>query len=99
MSTSLTGLLALGVGYLVLLLLCAQAAERGWIPARLLHHPAVYTLALGVYASAWAIYGSVEFAADAGYGYLAYYLGVAGAFLLGPVMLLQHCEKPATELS
>ncbi|SFH61880.1 ATP-binding protein [Modicisalibacter xianhensis] len=88
MSTSLTGLLALGVGYLVLLLLCAQAAERGWIPARLLHHPAVYTQALGVYASAWAIYGSVEFAADAGYGYLAYYLGVAGAFLLGPVMLL-----------
>ncbi|GHB04232.1 ATP-binding protein [Modicisalibacter luteus] len=88
MSTSLAGLLALGIGYLVLLMCCAQAVERGWIPTRLIHHPAVYTLALGVYASAWAIYGSVEFAASAGYGYLAYYLGVAGAFLLGPVMLM-----------
>ncbi|HBN59009.1 MAG TPA: ATPase, partial [Halomonas sp.] len=51
-------------------------------------HPMVYTLALGVYASAWAIYGSIELAANAGFGYLAYYLGPAGAFLLAPVLLV-----------
>ncbi|MFW6345475.1 MAG: ATP-binding protein, partial [Halomonas sp.] len=53
------------------------------------HPPSlVTTLALGVYASAWAIYGSLELAASSGYGYLTYYLGVAGAFLLAPVLLV-----------
>ncbi|MFY0992236.1 ATP-binding protein [Halomonas sp. C05BenzN] len=88
MNASLTGLLALGTGYLLLLFLCALAVERGWIPVRIARHPAIYTLALGVYASAWAIYGSLELASSAGFGYLAYYLGVAGAFLLAPVLLV-----------
>ena len=55
----------------------------------------VYTLALGVYASAWAIYGSIELAANAGFGYLAYYLGPAGAFLLAPVLLVPTSALPA----
>ncbi len=80
--------LSLGTGYLLLLFLCALAVERGWIPARIARHPVVYTLALGVYASAWAIYGSLELAANHGFAYLAYYLGVAGAFLLAPVLLV-----------
>lgn len=88
MSTSLGGVLILGAGYLLLLFLCALAVERGWVPTRITRHPAVYSLALGVYASAWAIYGSVELASEVGYGYLAYYLGVAGAFLLVPVLLV-----------
>ncbi len=88
MSTSLGGVFALGAGYLLLLLLCALAVERGWVPTRIARHPAVYSLALGVYASAWAVYGSVELASEVGYGYLAYYLGVAGAFLLVPVLLV-----------
>lgn len=88
MSTSPAGIMLLGVGYLSLLLFCALAVERGWISSRITRHPAVYSLALGVYASAWAIYGSIELASEVGYGYLAYYLGAAGAFLLVPVMLL-----------
>ncbi|SDL85017.1 Na+/proline symporter [Modicisalibacter muralis] len=88
MSTSLAGVFTLGAGYLLLLFLCALAVERGWVPTRLVRHPAVYSLALGVYASAWAVYGSVELATEVGYGYLAYYLGVAGAFLLVPVLLV-----------
>ncbi|TDO15403.1 ATP-binding protein [Halomonas ventosae] len=88
MNASLGGLLALGSGYLLLLFLAALAVERHWIPIRLARHPAVYTLALGVYASGWAIYGSLELAKEAGYGYLAYYLGVAGTFLLAPVLLV-----------
>ncbi|EPC00111.1 histidine kinase [Litchfieldella anticariensis FP35 = DSM 16096] len=88
MSASLSGVFLLGASYLALLFACALAVERGWIPLRLVRHPAVYTLALGVYASAWAVYGSLELASQVGYGYLAYYLGVAGAFLLAPVLLL-----------
>tara|TARA_B100000700_G_scaffold196216_1_gene215997 strand:- start:8066 stop:11071 length:3006 start_codon:yes stop_codon:yes gene_type:complete len=84
----LSPLLLVGGGYLALLFLCALAVERRWFPSRLVHHPAIYTLALGVYASAWAIYGSMELAGRVGYGYLAYYLGAAGAVLLAPVLLL-----------
>ncbi|WNK20661.1 ATP-binding protein [Halomonas piscis] len=88
MSGELATITLLGLGYLALLFGCAVAVERGWISSRLTRHPAVYTLALGVYTSAWAVYGSVEFAAGAGFGYLAYYLGAAGAFLLAPVLLV-----------
>ncbi|MBB3330862.1 Na+/proline symporter/nitrogen-specific signal transduction histidine kinase [Halomonas campaniensis] len=88
MNASLAAVFALGTGFLLVLFLCALAVERGWIPTRITRHPLVYTLALGVYASAWAIYGSLELASTSGYGYLAYYLGVAGAFLLAPVLLV-----------
>ncbi|MDP3537033.1 MAG: ATP-binding protein [Halomonas sp.] len=88
MSVELLGVLLLGLGYLALLFGCGMAVERGWVPVRVTRHPVVYTLALGVYASAWAIYGSIEFASKAGFGYLAYYLGAAGAFLLAPVLLV-----------
>ncbi|NDL70947.1 ATP-binding protein [Vreelandella alkaliphila] len=88
MSVELLGVLLLGLGYLALLFGCGTAVERGWVPVRITRHPIVYTLALGVYASAWAIYGSIELAAQAGFGYLAYYLGAAGAFLLAPVLLV-----------
>ncbi|MFB9145217.1 ATP-binding protein [Halomonas alkalicola] len=88
MNASLAGMFALGTGFLLVLFLCALAVERGLIGTRITRHPLVYTLALGVYASAWAIYGSLELASTSGYGYLAYYLGVAGAFLLAPVLLV-----------
>lgn len=88
MNASLSAVVLLGSGYMALLFGCAVAVERGWIPLRIVRHPAVYTLALGVYASAWAVYGSLELAGQIGYGYLAYYLGVAGAFLLAPVLLV-----------
>ncbi|MEQ5803693.1 ATP-binding protein [Halomonas sp. H10-9-1] len=88
MNASLATMLGVGAGFLLLLWLCALAVDRGWIPTRVTRHPLVYALALGVYASAWAIYGSLELAATSGYGYLTYYLGVAGAFLLAPVLLV-----------
>ncbi|MCB8889109.1 ATP-binding protein [Vreelandella malpeensis] len=88
MSVELLGVIVLGLGYFTLLLGAGLAVERGLIPVRVTRHPLVYTLALGLYASAWAIYGSVELAAEAGFGYLAYYLGAAGVFLLAPVLLV-----------
>mgnify|MGYP002737639961 CR=1 FL=1 len=86
--TGVAALIGLGIGYLMLLFACATAVERGWLPRSLVRHPATHILALGVYASAWAIHGSLELAQRSGFGYLAYYLGVAGTFLLAPVLLI-----------
>lgn len=80
-------LLALGVGYLFLLFLVAYLSESGLVPVRWVRHPAVYVLSLGVYVSAWGIYAVVGFAQHSGYNFLAFYLGISGAFLLAPVLL------------
>ena len=87
MSFSLSGLMLISAAYLLVLFAVAWCADRGLIPRRLIRHPLTYTLSLGVYASAWAFYGSVGLAYQYGYGFLASYLGVTGAFLLAPVLL------------
>ncbi len=87
MSFSATGLLLASLLYLILLFGIAWATERGTLPGRWVRHPLVYTLSLGVYAGIWAVYGAVGMAAESGYGFLAYYLGISGAFLLAPVLL------------
>ena len=81
-------LLVAGLGYLLLLFAIAHLAERGAIPDRLLRHPLVYTLTIGVFASAYAIYGVVGLAYEFGYGFLAYYVGIAGTFVFAPLLLL-----------
>jgi PAS domain S-box-containing protein len=80
-------LLALGVAYLFLLFMAAYISESGRVPVRLLRHPLVYVLSLGVYVSAWGIYAVVGYAYTQGYNFLAFYLGISGAFLLAPVLL------------
>jgi Na+/proline symporter/signal transduction histidine kinase len=80
-------LFTIGVTYLLLLFLIAYAAERGWLPERLIKHPATYVLSLGVYATSWTFYGSVGFAQTQGYHFLTIYIGVTLAFLLAPVLL------------
>lgn len=87
MTFELSFLAMLAVAYLLFLFTAAWLAESGALPVSWLRHPAVYVLSLGVYASAWALYGSVGFAHDYGYNYLAYYLGLSGAFLIAPVLL------------
>lgn len=87
MSFSLPVLLMISLGYLLILFSIAHVTERGLLPARLIRHPLIYTLSLGVYAGIWAVYGAVGVAAESGYGFLAYYLGISGAFLLAPVLL------------
>ncbi|MEJ6655183.1 MAG: ATP-binding protein [Pseudomonas sp.] len=87
MSFELSLLILLSVAYLIILFSVAWATERGLVPAALVRHPLVYTLSIGVYASAWAFYGTVGLAYQYGYGFLTYYLGVCGAFLLAPVLL------------
>jgi Na+/proline symporter/signal transduction histidine kinase len=87
MGFSLSEVFLIGILYLAFFFLVAYITELGHVPARIVRHPATYVLSLGVYASAWAVYGSVGFAYDQGYSFLAYYLGLAGAFMLAPVIL------------
>jgi PAS domain S-box-containing protein len=87
MDYSLTQLFVIAVGYLLLLFTAAWITDRGWLPARFVRHPAVYVFSLGVYASAWATYGSVGYASEYGYNFLAYFLGISGVFLLAPILL------------
>ncbi|TRX72926.1 sensor histidine kinase [Pseudomonas mangiferae] len=86
-SFSLGQLMLISAAYLLALFGVAWLSERGLVPRRLVHHPLTYTLSLGVYASAWAFYGTVGLAYQYGYGFLASYLGISGAFLLAPVLL------------
>ena len=87
MSFSFSQLLLVSLGYLLLLFGVAWLTERGFISQKIVQHPATYTLSLGVYASVWAFYGSVSLAKQYGYGFLAFYLGIAAAFMLAPVFL------------
>lgn len=87
MSFSLAQIFAMGVAYLSFFFLVAYFTELGFLPARFVRHPVVYVLSLGVFASSWAIYGAIGFASDFGYNFLAYYLGISGAFMLAPILL------------
>ena len=88
MDFTLTHIFLLGVAYLLLLFACAWLVEKDFIPRRWIRHPIVYVLALGMYASAWAFYGSFGMAERYGYGYLTYYLGISAVFVLSPLFLL-----------
>ena len=88
MTVDVALLFAVAFGYLSLLFVIAHVTDRGLLPAWLVHHPLVYILALGVYATSWSFYGSVGFAAEHGFNFLTIYLGPTLAFLLAPVLLL-----------
>ena len=87
MTFELSTLFALGVGYLIILFGIAYITERGWIPERVVRHPVVYVLSLGVFASVWSYYASTGNAFRDGYGYLAPFIGISMAFLLSPLLL------------
>jgi Na+/proline symporter/signal transduction histidine kinase len=79
-------LFAVAVGYLLLLFLLAYAAERRWVPEKLVRHPLTYALSLGVYATSWSYSGSVGYARSQGFNFLAIYVGVTLSCLLVPVV-------------
>ncbi|MCG8394239.1 MAG: ATP-binding protein [Pseudomonadales bacterium] len=93
---SVSELILIAGGYLLFLFMVAWITERGWLPARLVRHPAVYVFSLGVYASAWAVYGSVGYAYQYGYNFLSYFLGISGVFLLAPILLAPILRLTAT---
>ena len=87
MNFELSTLITLGGGYLALLFGIAFITERGWIPEKIVRHPIVYVLSLGVFASVWAYYTSIGNAQRDGYGYLASFIGISLAFLFSPLLL------------
>jgi Na+/proline symporter/signal transduction histidine kinase len=70
-------LVAVCLGYVLLLFLVAFAAERQAAagPARWLRAPLVYTLSLSIYCTAWTFFGAVGYAARSGLEFLTIYLG------------------------
>jgi len=88
MTFSLTQILLVIVAYLTGLFAVAHLADRGIIPKRITHHPAVYVLSLGVFAGAMASNGVVAMAHQYGYNFLLYYLGVVLMFVLPLVLLM-----------
>lgn len=88
MTFDLDYLFAVAVVYLLTLFLIAYAAERGWVPGRIIHHPITYALSLGVYCTSWSYYGSVGFAEQQGFLYLTIYFGPTLAFILAPLILV-----------
>jgi len=88
MSFSAWQLLAITASYLTVIFTLAYLSEKAWFPMGWIRSSLVYVLSLGVYASAWSYYGAVGLSYQFGYGYLAFYLGICGAFLLAPVLLL-----------
>ncbi|MBA4500790.1 sensor histidine kinase [Marinobacterium marinum] len=88
MNFDLSTLLLFGCGYLLVLFGAAWLTERKYLPERLIRHPIVHVLALGVFASAWTFYGIFGVAYQSGYLYLISYLGGSAAFLLAPVVLI-----------
>ena len=87
MNLELWVLFVAALAYLGVLFLIAYAGENGYLPKRLIEHPAVYALSLGVYATSWTFYGSVGLANNSGLAFLTIYLGVTAAFMLGPYLL------------
>jgi signal transduction histidine kinase/Na+/proline symporter len=88
MSFSLAQILLFIIAYLSGLFAVAYLADRGIIPQRITHHPAVYVLSLGVFACAMASNGVIALAHQFGYNFLLYYLGVVMMFAMAAVLLM-----------
>ena len=96
MGIDLGWLFAIALAYLGVLFIIAWCADSGWLPESVVSNPSVYSLSLGVYATSWTYYGSVGLADTSGYAFLTIYLGVTGAFILGPYLLrpiLRLCSE------
>lgn len=82
MALSLNLLIALSLIYVTVLFLVAFVGERqaargrGW-----LRGPAIYTLSLSIYCTAWTFYGAVGYAARSGLEFMTIYLGPTLVFV------------------
>ena len=96
MNHELATLFGAGFVYLLFLFLLAYVTDRGYLPNRLVSHPLIYTLSIGVYATSWSYYGSVGYAAHNGLLFLTIYIGATLTFVLSPVLLrpiLKLCRE------
>lgn len=75
------------IAYLFVLFMVGYAGDRGTIPSGIIRHPATYVLSLGVIAGGMASNGVLALAAEYGFHFLLYYLGIALMFLLAVLLL------------
>ncbi|CAH0992253.1 Adaptive-response sensory-kinase SasA [Sinobacterium norvegicum] len=87
MTISISAIFVVGFLYLSILFAIAFATDKKWIPERLVNHPVVFVLSLGVFASAWAYYGVLGLAHSYGFGFMFYYFGITAFFMLSPLLL------------
>lgn len=88
MNFELHQLLLICFTYLLLLIFAAYMTERGLLPTKLVRHPLLHALSLGVFASIWTFYGSFKMAAESGMIYLGSYIGASAAFMLAPLLMI-----------
>ncbi len=82
--------IAIALGYMAVVFALAVYAEKvnpSWLKGRA--RPVIYALTLGVYCSAWTIFGSVGVAATQGYNFLPVYLGPILMIGLGYPLLMK----------
>jgi len=84
---SQSALFLIGILYLGSLFLIAYITDKGFIPKKIINHPLVFVLSLGIFAGSWAIHGAVGFAHESGYNYLTFYIGISAAYFIAPVLL------------
>lgn len=82
--------IALALGYVSALFAVAWYADRTFRSRKESGgRPLIYALSLAVYCTSWTFFGSVGFAASAGYSFIAVYLGPVLLYLLGWRFLLR----------
>ncbi|MGB1237029.1 MAG: ATP-binding protein [Pseudomonadales bacterium] len=85
---ALSDIMLIGGAYLLFIFGSAFLTERQAIPQKLAQHPAIFVLALSVYASVWTFFGSFSLIQQSGLVFLASYLGATAAFILAPIVLI-----------
>lgn len=84
--------LGLSIFYLLGLAAVSEAFERNERWATWTQHPVVFSLALGVFATSWSVYGSVGYMHSNGYLFAAIHLGAAIACLAIPIVWSRVAE-------
>jgi len=84
---SLSLLLILSFAYVGFLAVLMYLQKHGYISPTLASHPLVYCSATGVIASSWSFFGAIQLTNLYGYSFIAFYLGIASAFFISPILL------------
>jgi signal transduction histidine kinase/Na+/proline symporter len=87
MMFSYTTVILAAASYFALFYLVAWLTDKGKVPTRIITHPALYVLSLGVVVSTWSFYTALISASNRGYGFNAYYIGYGAAFLFAPMAM------------
>ncbi len=80
-------ILIIAATYFLAIMGLALAANKGYIPEKLLNHPMIFSLSLGGYTGTWAISGALTVANTDGYLFLSYFFGTSALFIFSPLII------------